>query len=48
MREDDGSNIKELQQKADEERNKMEKKDSKELEINNEDFSLLRERRGRE
>lgn len=48
MREDDGSNIKELQQKADEERNKMEENDSIELEIDNEDFNLLRERRGGE
>lgn len=48
MREDDGSNIKELQQKAFEERNKMEKNDSIELEIDNEDFNLLRERRGGE
>lgn len=48
MREDDGSNIKELQQKADERRNKMEKNDFIVLEKDNEDFNLLRKRRGGE
>ena len=44
MREDDGSNIEELVQKAEEQRNASEKKDFRDLEIDN-DFDLLRERR---
>lgn len=62
MREDDGTNIAELVQKAEEQRNAFEelvqkteeqrnaseKKDFRDLKIDNKDFDLLRERRGGE